>query len=101
MPASTTTTDKPKRAKKTQSAESLGIRDGTMKRLARRADVRRIAPSTLARLRDLAKRETKDTFYAVSTLIDADPAGRKTITLDDIRDALRERGQRTGYGHKA
>ena len=85
-----------KRIKKLLTTNASGVTKGAIKRLARRAGVKRISALTYEEVRGSIK------SFAESTIQDAtaytESAKRKTVTAGDIVNALKKKGKMI-YGY--
>ena len=84
-----------KRVKKALSSSANAVSQGSVRRLARRAGVRRIAAAVSADVRDVLRRFVDGVVRDATAY--TEHAKRKTVSVQDIVAALRKRG-RAIYG---
>mgnify|MGYP003572947348 CR=1 len=84
-----------KRVKKALKSNSTSITNGSIKRLARRGGVKRIAGPVYAEVRDIIRSFVDGTVRDATAF--AEHAGKKTVSLANILGALKRRGT-TIYG---
>jgi histone H4 len=85
-----------KRVKKVVSANSAAVSQGSIRRLARRAGVKRISAPVYNDVRAVLHTFVEDVVRSACAL--TEHAKRKTVSASDIVQALRRRG-RVLYGY--
>lgn len=85
-----------KRAKKVLAGSVAGISAGAIRRLARRAGVKRVAGTLVPEIRSVLKGFVEDTVRNACAL--AEHGRRTVLSCGDVIAALRSRG-RTIYGY--
>ena len=85
-----------KRAKKVLSGSVAGISAGAVRRMCRRAGVKRVSAQLLPEVRAILRHFVEDTVRSACAL--AEHARRSVLSCSDIAMALKSRG-RTIYGY--